>query len=190
MKTIITEKMLDAILETEDIVKDSCVVMDFDTTGYKPSDSIVEIVLMDYDGEMLYHSLVNPLKPIPKQASLINGITDDMVKDAPYFEQIVDDVLKVIGDRTIIFWNADFGRKIFCNELVRAKRSLPPKEGRWFCPMLWYHKYVLNEQGRWPKLLVSLTETGGHYAETGCNLEKDCRAVIHILHALLDKVED
>ena len=66
--------------------------IDLETTGtHKKNDFIIEIALKvieinKHTGEQLkaidaYESFQDPGVPIPEEASLINGITDDMVKD-------------------------------------------------------------------------------------------------------------
>ena len=63
--------------------------IDLETTGVNISlDRIVEIAIVKInpDGtQQVKRKLINPMMPIPKGASDVHGITDDMVKDAPVF---------------------------------------------------------------------------------------------------------
>ncbi len=89
-------------------------IFDTETTGPEPAtDRIVEIGFLRImpDGTTKeWGSFINPGMPIPKEATYGNGtdtypghgITDDMVKDAPFFHQLADNFL--IG-----FTNTDFG---------------------------------------------------------------------------------
>ncbi len=65
------------------------VIFDLETTGISPvSDEVVEISAIKVkQGNVIeeFTSLINPQCPIPHEASRINGITDDMVQDAPLF---------------------------------------------------------------------------------------------------------
>jgi DNA polymerase-3 subunit epsilon len=65
------------------------VCIDLETTGtFKDIDKIVQIgVVKIYpDGKVNeWQTLVNPLMPIPPEATAVHGITDEMVKDAPTF---------------------------------------------------------------------------------------------------------
>ena len=67
---------------------------DTETTGTRPGkDRIIEIAAFDPLQEKTFTSLINPQCPIPKESSAICHITDDMVKDAPLFGTIVDDLI-------------------------------------------------------------------------------------------------
>jgi hypothetical protein len=63
-------------------------ILDTETTGIGQWDRIVEIALIDDQGMVLMNTLVNPEIPIPKEASAIHGITDEMVSAAPTFSEI------------------------------------------------------------------------------------------------------
>lgn len=85
------------------------VFFDFETTGVDSSnDRIIEISAqkVNIDGTIeKFYSLVNPCRPIPKEASDVNGITDEDVKNSPTFLQISDDLLKFIGDSDLGGYN-------------------------------------------------------------------------------------
>lgn len=70
----------------------SLLFIDLETTGVDPQESrIVELACVKLfpDGTReKKRYLINPLVPIPKSASDIHGITNEMVKDAPAFKQI------------------------------------------------------------------------------------------------------
>ena len=70
--------------------------IDLETTGVSLStDRIVEIAiikLLPDDTRQVKRKLINPQMPIPKSSSDIHGITDDMVKDAPTFKQVANEV--------------------------------------------------------------------------------------------------
>lgn len=48
-------------------------------------DKIVEIAVIDLDGNVLINTLVDPNKAIPKEATEIHGIANKMVENAPLF---------------------------------------------------------------------------------------------------------
>ncbi len=85
------------------------VVFDLETTGvsvYK--DDIIEIsALKVRGGEVIdtFSTLVNPDRPIPYGATRVNGITDDMVADAPYLKDVLGDFLTFIGDYVLVGHN-------------------------------------------------------------------------------------
>lgn len=77
------------------------VVFDTETTGTKiSSDKIIQIGAVRLkNGQIMngekgvYNKIVNPEIPIPEEASAVNGITDDMVKDSPTIEGVLEDFL-------------------------------------------------------------------------------------------------
>lgn len=87
--------------------------LDFETTGLNPhfGDRICEIALLKWcKGKEIdsFQSLVNPAYPISPGASAINGISDEMVKNAPYFKDLVKQILDFINGTVIVCHNARF----------------------------------------------------------------------------------
>ena len=72
------------------------VFFDLETTGVNPSkDRIVEISLLRIEpsgAETVYHTLVNPEIPIPRETSEVHGIYDADVADKPAFREIAPEV--------------------------------------------------------------------------------------------------
>lgn len=85
------------------------VVFDLETTGVNCNqDSIVEIsAIKVIDGRVVeeFSSLVYPGCSIPYSASQVNGITDEMVADAPMFEEVLPKFLDFIGDLPLVGHN-------------------------------------------------------------------------------------
>lgn len=85
------------------------VVFDLETTGTNVNmDEIIEIgAIRVRDGKVVaeFHTLVNPECEIPEEASAVNGITDDMVKNAPAFRDVADDLWKFLGNDVLIGYN-------------------------------------------------------------------------------------
>ena len=92
------------------------VLFDLETTGTSwQNDEVVEIsALKVKDGvvEDEFSTLVNPGIPIPFMASDVNGITDDMVKDAPDFKAALGQFIEFSGDSILVGHNiASFDMK-------------------------------------------------------------------------------
>ncbi len=70
--------------------------IDLETTGVNiGTDKIVEIAIVKImpDGSKLVkRKLINPQIPIPASSSEIHGITNEMVKDAPVFKQVANEI--------------------------------------------------------------------------------------------------
>ena len=93
----------------EGLDNSSYIVFDLETTGLSTDkDAVVEIsALKVISGEVAeeYSTLVNPGMHIPSVASSINGITDDMVKDAPDMEEALKGFIEFIGDLDLVGHN-------------------------------------------------------------------------------------
>lgn len=93
-------------------LKKSYNIVDLETTGLAPnSDCIVEIgMILVRNGviEEKYRQLIHPAKPIPKQATAINHITNDMLKDQPDIDQIVPIVFSKMRQYPVVGHNVTF----------------------------------------------------------------------------------
>ena len=99
------------------------VVFDLETTGAKtPPCRVTEIgAYRVRNGEIVeeFHTLVNPETPIPFFISMLTGITDEMVKDAPKFGDVADSFLRFIGDSVLVAHNAGFDMRFLNHEVGR-----------------------------------------------------------------------
>ena len=98
------------------------VALDVETTGLKTGgNDVIEVSAVhfhNFEPVEIFTTLLRPRKPIPADASEINGITDDMVKDAPKFSEIVPALEQYLGKMPIVAHNAPFDIKhLFVNGL-------------------------------------------------------------------------
>lgn len=99
---------------------------DLETTGVDVNtDRIVEIALVKVDHNLewldTYHKKINPIIPIPKGASDVHGITDEMVKDEARFSQIASEVYEFLEDCDLAGYNSNrFDIPLLVNEFKRA----------------------------------------------------------------------
>ncbi len=108
-------------------------VLDVETTGLDPAkdDRVCEVgVIKVRGGKELerYHSLVHPGRAIPEEASRVNQITDEMVKDSPDFPKISRDLRQFLAGTVMVAQNAKFDRTFLDAEFARAglgKMTIP-----------------------------------------------------------------
>lgn len=101
---------------------------DTETTGIKSAkDRIVEIAAYDPIENSSFVELINPECSIPKEASAIHGITDEMVKDAPIFKIIAEKFIQFCPNNTVLIaHNNDAFDQLFLEaEFKRAEVPLP-----------------------------------------------------------------
>ena len=85
------------------------VVMDMEMTGLSPyKDKIIEIgAIKVVDGEVReeFQTLINPNIKIDEKITEITGISNEMVQDKPFIDEILQDLIHFIGERIIIGHN-------------------------------------------------------------------------------------
>jgi DNA polymerase-3 subunit epsilon len=133
-------------------------LIDVETTGTDASvDRIVEVgIVISRRGEVVERRnwLVNPGRPIPKEASDVHKITDDIVASAPPFEAVAREVAGVLEGCLPAAYNAAFDRAFLGNELARAglpSEALPANLRRdieWLDPLVWARELQHEERSR------------------------------------------
>lgn len=101
---------------------------DTETTGVRPDkDRIIEIAAFDPELDRRFEMLVNPQIPIPKDATKIHGITDEMVSAAPTFVEVGAEFTKFCeGEVVLIAHNNDqFDKHFLSHEYKRHDLELP-----------------------------------------------------------------
>jgi DNA polymerase III subunit epsilon len=103
--------------------------IDLETTGVNlTTDRIVElaVVKISPDGTRIAkRRLVNPQMPIPTASSEIHGITDEMVKDAPTFKQMSNEIKQFLDNCDLGGYNSNrFDIPLLMEEFLRADVDL------------------------------------------------------------------
>ncbi len=88
------------------------VFLDSETTGLRQSDEIIEIAVVDFAGQTLLDTLVRPSQPVPRDATEINGITNEMVRSAPFWLQVWPQVCNILKGKIVIAYNAKFDEEM------------------------------------------------------------------------------
>jgi DNA polymerase-3 subunit epsilon len=109
----------------ERLDKLSYVVVDTETTGgrHGGADRITEIAaVVVRNGEIveLFETLINPQRSIPYFVSQLTNITWDMVRDAPTFDRVAPDVIRVLEGNVFVAHNAVFDWRFVTSEVSRA----------------------------------------------------------------------
>ncbi len=166
-------------------IQNNYILFDLETTGLNPeTDAIIEIsALKVKDGKIVdeYTTLVNPCIHIPFVASSVNGITDDMVKDAPKTEEALKDFFVFVGNNVLMGQNIKrfdlrfiqrdamrfFGKPIsnnYVDTLFVAQRYLPELDSHSLESLADYY---------------DISYDGAHRALADCHINKkvyDCLA--------------
>ena len=98
----------------------SFAILDVETTGGKfNEEKITEISILVYDGRKIvktFETLINPQKDIQPFVQRLTGINCELVKDAPKFKDVSENIFEITKDKIIVAHNVDFDYRIIKNE--------------------------------------------------------------------------
>jgi len=107
------------------------VVLDTETTGLSVREGhrIVEIGCIELDNlsstSKKFHCYLNPERKVSEKALEVHGYTDEFLSSKKKFNEIVDDFLSFIENKTLIIHNAEFDLSHLNNELkLLGKNSI------------------------------------------------------------------
>ena len=87
-------------------------VVDIETTGGNSVyHRVIEIAIFLTDGEKIldqYQTLINPEIQIPPYISAFTGISNEMVTDAPRFEEVIERINEITRDKIFVAHNVNF----------------------------------------------------------------------------------
>jgi DNA polymerase-3 subunit epsilon len=99
-------------------------VIDLETTGVNlGTDRIVEVAIVKImpDGKKIVkRKLINPEMPVPAASTELHGITDEMLKDAPTFKQVANELKQFIENCDLAGYNSNrFDIPLLAEEFLR-----------------------------------------------------------------------
>lgn len=87
-------------------------ITDIETVGSAPGEgTIIEIAICLHDGERIidrYETLINPEKNIPPFIVSLTGINQTMLRRAPVFEEVADEIYDMLKDAVFVAHNVNF----------------------------------------------------------------------------------
>jgi DNA polymerase-3 subunit epsilon len=160
-----------------------------ETTGINLGiDRIVEIAIVKIlaDGtKNVKRKLVNPEMPIPKAASDVHGITDDMVKDAPTFKQVAPELKQMLDGCDLAGFNSNrFDIPLLMEEFLRVAIDFDMKNRKLVDVQNIYHKLEPRTLSAAYKFYCNKNLDGAHSAEV------DATATYDILQAQTEKYKE
>src|SRR5215207_708918 len=140
-------RRLEVATQAARLLQEGFVVLDFETTGF-PTDRHVEIIevgIIDHQGNTLMNTLVKPRRPIPYGASRVNGIYDEDVKDAPCFADVYQQLASLLHGKQVAAYNYTFERGIL--DAVCPNFNVDfISPFNWYCPMRSYQHFASSRK--------------------------------------------
>ncbi|MDP4665468.1 MAG: 3'-5' exonuclease, partial [Flavobacteriaceae bacterium] len=105
-------------------------VTDIETTGSHASgNSITEIAIVLTDGKNeldRFETLLRPDHPIPYHITTLTGIDNEMVADAPLFEEVADEIESFLAEGIFVAHNVGFDYSFIKKQFEEIGRSWNP----------------------------------------------------------------
>lgn len=160
--------------------------IDLETTGINLSnDRIVEIAIVKIlpDGtKQVKRKLINPTIPIPAAVSEIHGITNVMVKDAPTFKQVANEVKQFIENCDIAGYNSNrFDIPMLVEEFLRCDLNIDIENRKLLDVQKVYHMMEQRTLSAAYKFYCNKELTDAHSAEV------DATATFEVLESQIEK---
>ncbi len=180
----------DASVERDELASLSYVVVDVETTGMSPwsGDRITEIAaIVVRDGVVAerFATLVNPERSIPPMITNLTQINWEMVKDAPRFRDICEQVVSVLEGHVFVAHNADFDWRFVTAEVQRATGQR--LSGRRLCTVRLARRVLPQLRSR---RLDSVANYYGVEILARHRAAGDAVATAHVLLRLLDEARE
>ena len=107
-------------------------IVDIETTGgHAAAHAITEIAVFLHDGQQVtrqFHSLFNPQQKIPLYITSLTGISDEMVADAPVFEEMAAEIHEMLNGQVFVAHNVNFDYSFVKHQLKRCGYNLEVKK--------------------------------------------------------------
>jgi DNA polymerase-3 subunit epsilon len=107
-------------------------IVDIETTGgYAENHRITELAIIQHDGKVItgrYHTLINPERKIPQFITGLTGITTEMIREAPIFEEVAEEIYQHLESRVFVAHNAHFDFSFLKKEFEQVGISWNPKK--------------------------------------------------------------
>jgi DNA polymerase III subunit epsilon len=148
----------------------SLAVIDLETTGINfGSDRIIEIAILKIqpDGKkILKRKLINPEIPIPPASTAVHGITDEMIKDAPAFKQVANELKQFIENCDLAGYNSNrFDIPMLAEEFMRIGMEFESKGRKMVDVQRIFHLMEQRTLSAAYKFYCNKTLEGAHGAE-------------------------
>jgi len=107
-------------------------IVDIETTGgYAAASAITEISVFIHDGTRVvkhFETLINPQQNIPRYITALTGIDNDMVSDAPSFDDIADVLFDLLNENIFVAHNVNFDYSFVKHQLKHSGYELTAKK--------------------------------------------------------------
>lgn len=160
----------------------SLAILDTETTGFDPErDEILEIAILDENGDVLLDSLVRPERHTSwPEAQRVHNISPEDVEQAPTLKDLRQQIHNSVADRVVVIYNAGFDAEFLKGYLDGASEIV--------CCMEAYSDHresAYGEPRRWHKLVQAAYEADHDWGQDAAHRAiHDASATLSVWHWL------
>lgn len=155
--------------------KGNYVILDTETTGLDYDDTIIELGVINLDGEVLLNTRIKTNKEIHPEAYRVHGISKEALINAPTFENIKNKLSEILENKILLIYNSDFDTRMLYQS--GYKNNIKSN-----CLMHLYMEY--QNYDRWISLSNALEWEGINITQDHSALG-DCLCCLELLKSIL-----
>lgn len=171
--------------------RDDVLILDTETTGLDGSAEVIDVALIDTRGATRLNSLAMPLRPVPRVASRIHGISDDMLHrhNAPAWPTLHRQLLPLLDEAALVLvYNAAYDRRLLQQTCALHGLALP--DLAWRCAMNDYAAWHRARRGatRGYGLEQAFRRECGERIDQRHRALSDCRMVLALMRSVAGRL--
>lgn len=163
-------------------------IVDIETTGgHAATNGITEIAIYLHDGKKVcgsFNSLINPGCAIPPYISALTGISDEMVQDAPSFEDLAPQIHDWLAGKIFVAHNVNFDYSFLRHHLKQCGFEIQEKK---LCTIRMSRKVFAGQPSY---SLGNLCRSLGIPLRNRHRADGDARATAHLFSRLMKEGGD
>lgn len=162
--------------------KDRYAILDTETTGLESNDQVIELSIIDLDGNVLFDSLFNPTIEVSAGAKNVHGLSNKVLLNEPIWSEKWEEIKSILKDKVILAYNSSFDYRLIkqtCDAFNIEFIDFNTK-----CLMRLYSEYI--EYDRWISLQKAYEMEVGDIIQTHRALG-DCRMCLEIIKSIANR---
>ena len=150
--------------------KEKYVILDTETTGLGKNDVIVQIGIIDLDGNSLLNTLVKPTKrkKISSEATDIHGIKIEDLENSPILCDLITQITSICNNKKVLIYNSEYDERLFDQTIKQDDNCFKFLSFNSECVMLQYSKYKGSWNEHYQEYRFQKLPSGDHSAIGDC----------------------
>lgn len=179
------------------------VVIDTETTGVRSNSALIElsaIRFINHKPTDLFTTLLKPTVKISEGITIITGITNEMIKNAPNIREVAQSFIDFVGDSPVVGHNLPFdigilenkgiylGKRKYYDTLKTSKKLLKKPKMKWDKELCDYYPDYNYDYDVENHKLDTLCRYYGIFRDSAHRASSDCLATGYLFLELLDAI--